>query len=515
MKIITLIVVFYLCTADLLHAQTVLYSPEVGNAASTQFEMIGRVNNYYWIIKSKKNYNPKNSEPWINDKSVSFEVYNERMNKIKTLPSFIAGNTIKEYFFVGNNYLDQLEFINDGGIKISITRYTPDGNIVYSGKQLTVFKGNIRGDDFLFLRSQDKSKNFLLAFEANKDELPKLHTFLYDNNWNVLFENVYEDHNLTQPFVQYDFINYPSEFFDNAPAKLANNGDWLMLSPSRENNNYRLFHFHNIDSSITYNEIKLNKNAIVENLSLSLNNKEGEAFAGVLTNTKYEAVKKAHIAHYILSECRLDFDTTYLFKPIAADKARDENLSEQYFMPVMDKGFMFLKEYGRPYLQNFSFSQENINDDTNNAVDFKNITVAVNENDYTRFSSLADSRPKYDRGDLSFYFFSALKDDSSWSGIINKEQTNDLNAAYLSYICMPLDGKLVFLYNSMFNNDDKYSSTTILDEKGNPLNEGVVFWKAKNTMNFQKARQISAQEVIVPYEKNKWQGFAVIRLSPD
>jgi hypothetical protein len=185
-------------------------------------------------------------------------------------------------------------------------------------------------------------------------------------------------------------------------------------------------------------------------------------------------------------------------------------------MPVPDKGFTFLKEYGRPYLQNSSYGYNNTDDkeEEDFPVSFENVPMSINKNDYTRYSNLSGSRLSYERGDLNFYFFPARKNDSSWSGIINKEQTNDLNSAYLSYICIPSNGKLVFLYNSMFNNYDKYSSTTILDEKGNPLNEGVVFWKTNNTLNFQKARQISAHELAVPYEKNKLGGFSIIRLSP-
>ena len=101
--------------------------------------------------------------------------------------------------------------------------------------------------------------------------------------------------------------------------------------------------------------------------------------------------------------------------------------------------------------------------------------------------------------------------DSCWSGIINKEQITELNSSFLSYVFMPVKDKLIFLYNSLFNNN-RYSSTTILDQNGNPVNEGLVFWKTNNTLLFQKARQISANELAIPYEKNMRNGFAIIRL---
>ena len=70
----------------------------------------------------------------------------------------------------------------------------------------------------------------------------------------------------------------------------------------------------------------------------------------------------------------------------------------------------------------------------------------------------------------------------------------------------------MFLYNTLSNRENQYSTTTVLDEEGNPLNEGLVFWRASNVMNFQRARFIGASELGVPFEKIGAQGFAVVRL---
>jgi hypothetical protein len=51
-----------------------------------------------------------------------------------------------------------------------------------------------------------------------------------------------------------------------------------------------------------------------------------------------------------------------------------------------------------------------------------------------------------------------------------------------------------------------------LDAEGNRLNEGVVFWKPNNILDFQKAKRIAAQELAVPYQRNGLQGFVIIRL---
>ncbi|MGE5108674.1 MAG: hypothetical protein ACM3H8_14110, partial [Sphingobacteriales bacterium] len=113
--------------------------------------------------------------------------------------------------------------------------------------------------------------------------------------------------------------------------------------------------------------------------------------------------------------------------------------------------------------------------------------------------------------DLSMYYFPATGKDSCWSGIINKEQVTELNKGNLSYVFLPSDDKLFFLYNSL-QRFDQYSSSTILDINGNALNEGLVYWNIRSTLLFQKARQISEKEIAVPYEKNARNGFAIVKL---
>jgi hypothetical protein len=145
-----------------------------------------------------------------------------------------------------------------------------------------------------------------------------------------------------------------------------------------------------------------------------------------------------------------------------------------------------------------------------------NITSAdpgyVNKNEYTRYSNLVGGRNAFDRGDLTMYYFPGTSNDSCWSGIINKQQMTELTTSYLSYVFLPREDKLFFLYNEVYKNDDQFSNTTVLDYNGNSLDEGVVYWKMKNTLVFQKARQISENELAIPYQKNARIGFAIIRL---
>lgn len=506
--------VMFLLSPVLLLAQRVLYSPFVGSPAATRFEVAGKAGDYYWVQKSRKSNSVRFPQPWINDRALSFEIYDTRMNRVNIVPYAISDTIVKEYLVAGNHSFDRLEFANSSNTtRALLNRYAPDGEIIKEKDTLACFPGNMKGNDFLLVRSQDNSKILLLGFEPVSGSAPRLHAMLYNQDWQPLYQTVYVNYNITQPIIQCDFINYPIENFDNNPVKLTNSGAWLMISPSRTSNNYLLFHFNGTDSSYAYSDIKLNQQARVQDLALSLDNDRKEAFAGILLNTRIASVKKARIAHYLLSQSRFDYDTAYLFNTSATDKIRDDNLFEQCFITVPGKGFMLLKEYGRPnpspYVPEPGKADEE--EDRMETGIASSIPAFINKNDYTRFGKLAGAKSTYDRGDLTLYYFPATTKDTCWSGIINKAQTNELNSSYLSYVFMPIEGRLVFLYNSLLN-DSRYGSATILDQQGNSLNEGLIFWKANNTLNFQKARQISARELAIPYEKNMLNGFAIIRL---
>ena len=185
-----------------------------------------------------------------------------------------------------------------------------------------------------------------------------------------------------------------------------------------------------------------------------LNNEKQEASAGILSRLRYQPVKYIRIAHYLIADKRVDFDTSFRFNT-TTNKTRNENLYEEYFMTVPNKGFMLLKEYGKT----FSFSeQDERNNERNEADSVFSDAVNVNKNEYTRYSNLAGSRTSFDRGDLSMYYFPWAPGDSCWSGIINKEQTTELSSSYLSYVFLPREDKLFFLYNEFFRNSNQYSN---------------------------------------------------------
>src|SRR5574338_480835 len=504
-------------SAGFLHAQRVLYSPSISNGSFSRFEVIGKAGNYYWLQTGKPQFrNRKSKGSFLESKGLHFEIYDSRMNPVRTISNFLPEDLIKEYLVTGDEYFDQLIFQPaDQKILVTLHRYTADGNSYDTGGIVAEFPATMRCEDFLLVRSQDESKILLLGFESIADSLPALHALLYDKNWNLLYQVDYSGSDIRKPLVQYDLVDYPLEDYNSVPVKLSNNGDWLMLVSSSTNNNYVLFHFRNAKAEPDCQEIKLPAFTGVEDVGLYFDNGTQSGFAGVLSGSRRHGVKSVCIAHYTLDNFHIDFDTSYFFNSLAAGKNRNENIFEEYFLTVPGKGFMFLKEYGKLLPADVYKNEWNADDqpDTNTLSQY---SFAGNDfwkkNDYTRYDNLAGTGKNFDRGDLTLYYFPARSNDSCWSGIINKEQVTELGRSYLSYVFLPRQDKLFFLYNSFFKNEYQYGSATVLDEKGNPVDEGIEYWKINNTLNFQKARQISANELAIPYVKDMRNGFAIIRL---
>jgi len=496
------------CTG-FLGAQQVLYSPFISGQPESRFQVIGKAGNFYWVQKSKKIFRSKKYTGVWDEGNFNFEIYDDRMNPVTSVPFAVSNDVIKEYFIPGEEYFDQLLFLKDNSRTIVLlNRFAPDGNTVTTNDTLASFPARMKYSNFLLVRSEDKSKILLLGFETIADSLPTLHSFLYDKNWILLNKTIYANANISQPYVQYDLVDYPLEHFSNTAIKLANSGEWLMTVPSGINHNFLLFHFNGLNETFVYREIKLPSSVSPEEIIMSLDNTKQEASTGILSRMRYESVKNVRIAHYLLPDHRIDFDTSFRFNTLA-NKTKNENLYEEYFMTIPNKGFMLLKEYGKP----FSFNDtEQRNYERNEADSIFSKPVDVNKNEYSRYSNLAGSRTAFDRGDLSMFYFPWTRNDSCWSGIINKEQTTEITSSYLSYVFLPREDKLFFLYNEFFRNNNQYSNTTVLDQKGNSVEEGVVYWKVKNNLVFQKARQISANELAIPYERNGRNGFAIIKL---
>jgi hypothetical protein len=496
-----------LLTTRFLAAQKVLYSPFIDDRYTFRFEVAGKAGNCYWIQKENKKG------------AISFDIYDTRMNIVNIVPpSVIADSIIKVYFVPGNKYFDQL--ILSGSSKntiLSVKRYTPDGRLFKEGKLSASFPFTEQGNSFLLVRSEDKEKILLIGFESIFSSSPRLHAIVFDQDWHQLFTTTYTHPFFTQPLIQDDFFSYPIEHFNNGPVKLANSGQWLMASPSRTSKDFLLFHFCDTTNGFSYKEIQLPPSSEMQDVALSVDNVKGEAFAGILSAWNYTTLKNVHVTHYSMEQEAFDFDSSFLFNTLLADEMRDSNLTKESFIAVPGKGFMLLKEYGRVYSSLFDGDPYNEQWSTalllaNSRNSDRRMHLSINRDGYTRHSSLGGIRSEYDRGDLSLFYFPACKTDSCWSGMINKEQITELNAPYLSYLAIPLKDKLFLLYNSFIRSDIQYGTTTILDHQGNLLQDaGPLFWKLRNTLDFQQSRQITGDEVAIPYERNQRKGFSIIQ----
>lgn len=101
--------------------------------------------------------------------------------------------------------------------------------------------------------------------------------------------------------------------------------------------------------------------------------------------------------------------------------------------------------------------------------------------------------------------------------MISQEQVTELNSPNLSYMMVPMQDRIVFLYNSFVHGEKMYASTTVIDPRGEQVtNEGILFWGLKNTLDFQQARQVAPDQVVIPYDiyvngnANGKIGFAVV-----
>ena len=508
-------------TANTLAAQKVLYSDYISDRFADKFEIIGKSGNYYWLQKSKKkNQVDLPAMPWKSDRQPLFEIYDDHLNAIATVTSpVITEKTLKEYFINRDNFFDQLILLKgENKTYFSLYRYTADGYPVQENKIIDSLPFIENGNSFLLLRSENKNRLLLLCFESIPDSRPRLHSFLFDENWQLVASNKYEHRYISQPILQYDFFNYPLEHFGNSAVKLADNGDWMMVASSGRNHNYSLFHFNGADTGFVYKEIKLPASSSVEEVALSLDNRTGEAMAGILSKFRYAALKNAEVARYSMTERRIGFDSSYRFSTLASRKIKNENLYEESFVAVPKRGFVLLKEYGKEFPDLNKY--EEIIYTTNTAkdlIEMNSITATddqapVSKDEYTRYNTLAGPKVNYSRGDLSVFYFPASKEDSCWSGIINKEQVTELNSSYLSYLVVPVGNKLFFLYNSYLRNNNQYGTTTVLNFRGEELDDtGIVYSKFNNSLQFQKARQIGENEIAVPYKNSDRNGFAIIK----
>jgi hypothetical protein len=379
------------------------------------------------------------------------------------------------------------------------------------GRVIGTFPFDEPGNSFMMVRSEDRSRILLVGFEFISSAAPRVHTMLFDQDWQLLAETVYKHPFITQPMIQDDYTSFPLEDFNSAPVKLANNGEWLMMSPSRKDKNFLLFHFSATDTAVVWKGILLPGTSEMEDVCLSVDNVNGEVVAGILSTFHYSSLKNVEVVHYSMERRAFDFDSSYRLTTLGGRKVKNGNLVKENFMAVPGRGFLLMKEYGRPF--DLDLDDNAFDEGWDPAMLFSSNGIAdpnagparmrfpSPKYGYARYKGQANP-PYHDRGDLSLYYFPANRKDSCWMGMISQEQVTELNSPNLSYMVVPLQDKLFFLYNSFVHGQSMYASTTVINQHGELVSdEGILFWGLKNTLNFQQSRQMAPDQIVIPYDR--------------
>ena len=327
-----------------LSAQQVSYCEPYSDRFTLRQEMLGRVGDFFWVSAvSRRKVAHHSNEP---TEERNFVIYDQRMNIVNVLtdPPY-AISSVKEYLVVDEDHFDRIQLLNSDNkeVEVRLQRYDPDGSVSGPDHNIAVFNFNEPGNSFMLVRSQDRSRTLMLAFEFQPSGAPRLHALLFDQDWKMLSEKVYKHPFLTQPMIQDDYSGYPLEDFNSGPVKLANNGDWLMLSPSRVNRNYLLFHFSPTDTAVITKEINLPGTAAMEDVCLSLDNSNGDAVAGILSTFHYAPLKNVEVVHYSMATRTFSFDSSYRLSTLAGKRVRNDEYRQGEFCGLFREGFPFVE----------------------------------------------------------------------------------------------------------------------------------------------------------------------------
>ncbi len=499
-----------------LNAQRVVYSNDFNTRSSVRFQVIGKSENFYWIEKLQKQKSSRLH--WEGDLSElkSFELFDNKLNLLREIPATIMPGILKQWLLAGNHGLDQIMIKpSDGKTNIFCSRFLPDENTEIKVRLIGSFPFSTGASGFLLVRSEDQSKILLVAFENTDTESSRVHALLFDSGWNLIYQHVISNTQFSQPCIQDEEVGFPAESFDNLPIKLANNGEWMMASPSRISRNFSLFHVCPNGSDYYFREIPVASYYRMEDIAMYINNDQESMSVGLFSSYSNTTLKNVQVYDYSMKEGLFYFDSSYHFNTQRRD-IQNKNLSHESFIAVPGGGYMYLKEYGSPYEFNkpsvpFINSWETpylMANYSETSTDGKQIKEGYNLN-----RGLSPIPIVRNQGDLNLFYFPAVSKDSTWSGIMNMEQHLETNNPDLSYLLVPEKNKVYIIYNSTEVSSDPQATTTTVNMHGQTTDDALIFWKMNKLMNFQRSRRFSAEEVAVPYLNNQQSGFAIIRLN--
>jgi hypothetical protein len=497
-----------------LTAQHVIYSESLNARSGTHIRVIGKSENFYWVekLRKQKSYDRRAAALY---EIQSFGLLDAKLNLLKEIPAANGQGALKQWLVTDKKGLDQVILTRTGRkTRITCSRFSVNENIDRQTRLIDSLPFSAGPSGFLLVRSEDHSKILLVAFENTDEEFTRVHALLFDSDWNPIYHQVISHKLFSLPCIQEEEIGFPAESFDNLPIKLANNGEWLMASPSRISRNFSLFHACANGSDYYFREIPISAYYKMEDIAMSIDNDREEMSVGLLSGYSNTSFKNVQICNYSMRQGRFDFDSSYRFNTQVRD-VRSKNLSHESFIAVPQAGYMLLKEYGSPIelnkppvpfvndwetaylLANYSES---------------NMSKEQTRQGYTLNRGLSPIPAVRNRGDLNLFYFPALSKDSTWSAVLDIEQHAESNNPDLSYLLIPAKNKLYIIYNSLEGFADPLATTTTLNMHGQATDDALIFWKMNRMLNFQQSHRFSADEIAVPYLNSQQTGFAIIKL---
>jgi hypothetical protein len=496
-----------------LTAQRVIYSEPINTRSVSRLQVIGKTENFYWVEKRMKSKSRNRNRAGDISENQSFGLFDAKLNLLLEMPAINIPGALKQWLMAGKNGLDQIIITVSGNqTRITRNRYGFDQHIESRLTDSLPFQAS--PSSLLLVRSADQSKILFVAFENTETELTRVHALLFDSEWNPIYHQLISHEQFSQPCIQDEEIGFPGESFDNLPIKLANNGEWLMASPSRISRNFSLFHACPNGSDYYFREIPISPFYKMEDIAMSIDNDLQEMSVGLLSGYKKSSLKNVRVCNYSMKPGRFDFDTSYHFNTQVRD-IQAKNLSHESFVAVPGGGYMLMKEYGNAY--EFSKPVLPLMNNMETAYLLANYSETNSgkkeiKQGYTLNRGLSPIPFIQNRGDLNLFYFPAVSKDSTWSAILDMEQQPEINNPDLSYLLVPVKNKLYIIYNSLEGYSNLLATTTTINKSGQPTEDGLVFWEIKKMLNFQKSRRFDTDEVAVPYKNNPQSGFAIIRL---
>jgi hypothetical protein len=496
------------------NAQRVIYSESYNTRSAVRFQVIGKSENFYWVEKiQKRKSNNRRGSADASDMQ-SFELFDARLNLIKEIQGTNITGTLKQWLVAGNNGLDQIIVVGSlGKTNIIRSHFRSNENPENQTLLLDSLDFSARASSFLLIRSEDQSKILLVIFENTDTEFTRVHAYLYDSDWNLIYRQIISHAQFSQPCIQDEEVGFPAESFDNLPIKLANNGEWLMAFPSRISHNFSIFHISPNGSDYHFREIFVSPFYKMEDIAMSIDNDRAEMSVGLLSAYSNTTLKNVQVCNYSMKDGMFYFDSSYRFNTQSHD-IRNKNLNHESFISVPGGGYMFLKEYGSPY--DFNKPAIPFISDWETAYLMANYTEQEPDKKeikegYRLHRGLSPIPVVRNQGDLNLFYFPGISKDSTWTGILDMEQHTESNSPDLSYLLIPEKNKLFIIYNSTEGSTDPLATTTTLNMHGQATDDALIFWRMNKMLNFQQSHRFSAKEVSVPY-LNNLQGFAIIRL---